>query len=79
MEAQEAEQLSLENQRRRALGLEELDEWMDARTDEPDNTEEADSTEDDATAVDRAYVLESAEILLDYAHLQDSQRLAAKR
>ncbi|MGQ7261676.1 carboxy terminal-processing peptidase [Vreelandella sp. V005] len=88
MEAQEAEQLSLENQRRRALGLEELDEWMDARTDttadvgeESDDAsaQEGETEEDEALAVDRAYVLESAEILLDYAHLQASQRLAAKR
>ncbi|WP_386079272.1 carboxy terminal-processing peptidase [Vreelandella sp. F11] len=89
MEAQEAEQLSLENQRRRALGLEELDEWMDARADATEGvTEETGDTEtsqngeneeDEALAVDRAYVLESAEILLDYAHLQESQRLAAKR
>ncbi len=91
MEAQEAEQLSLENQRRRALGLEELDEWMDARTDatesvtegiedaEATQDSEGESDEDDALAVDRAYVLESAEILLDYARLQDTQRLAAKR
>ncbi|PKG54158.1 carboxy terminal-processing peptidase [Halomonas sp. MES3-P3E] len=90
MEAQEAEQLSLENQRRRALGLEELDEWMDARTDatagiggeESDDataSQESESEEDEALAVDRAYVLESAEILLDYVHLQDSRRLAAKR
>jgi carboxyl-terminal processing protease len=91
MEAQEAEQLSLENQRRRALGLEELDEWMDARTDATEGgTEEIDgaenpqgsedvSQEDEATAVDRAYVLEAAEILLDYVHLQETQRLAAKR
>ena len=88
MEAQEAEQLSLENQRRRALGLDELDEWMDARTDttpgageESDDAsaQEGETEEDEALAVDRAYVLESAEILLDYAHLQASQRLAAKR
>lgn len=91
MEAQEAEQLSLENQRRRALGLEELDEWMDARTEttagvanEADDTasspeSDAESEEDEALAVDRAYVLEAAEILLDYAHLQETQRFAAKR
>ncbi len=90
MEAQEAEQLSLENQRRRALGLDELDEWMDARTEgaadgldngeTPQTDEDADaSDEDEATAVERAHVLESAEILLDYAHLQETQRLAAKR
>ncbi|MCH4811128.1 carboxy terminal-processing peptidase [Vreelandella neptunia] len=91
MEAQEAEQLSLENQRRRALGLDELDEWMDARTDstegiseglddaETPQGSEGESEENEALAVDRAYVLESAEILLDYAHLQETRRLAAKR
>ncbi|WP_235039943.1 carboxy terminal-processing peptidase [Vreelandella profundi] len=87
MEAQEAEQLSLENQRRRALGLDELEEWMDARTEgvagaleeEPDAESEGEGEEDDKTSVDRAHVLESAEILLDYAKLQDTRRLAAKR
>ncbi|MDN7132880.1 carboxy terminal-processing peptidase [Halomonas sp. MC140] len=87
MEAQEAEQLSLENQRRRALGLDELEEWMDARTEgvagaleeAPDAESEGEGEEDDKTSVDRAHVLESAEILLDYAKLQDTRRLAAKR
>lgn len=63
MEAQEAEQLALENQRRRALGLEPLEEWSDAR--DPDNVE------DDVEPIDRAQVVESAEILLDYARLID--------
>ncbi|EPC03760.1 peptidase S41 [Litchfieldella anticariensis FP35 = DSM 16096] len=63
MEAQEAEQLSLENQRRRALGLEPLEDWVDAREDDMDGTEEEDQP------ADRAQVLESAEILLDYAQL----------
>ncbi|MGO2580823.1 MAG: carboxy terminal-processing peptidase [Halomonas sp.] len=92
MEAQEAEQLSLENQRRRALGLDELDEWMDARSEGVDGAEsaedatedsdaetESEGEEDEKTSVDRAHVLESAEILLDYAKLQDNRRLAAKR
>lgn len=59
MEAQEAEQLSLENQRRRALGLEPLDDWVEARSEDDEDSEPA----------SRAQVLESAEILLDYAHL----------
>ncbi|ATJ82076.1 carboxy terminal-processing peptidase [Halomonas beimenensis] len=66
-EAQEAEQLALENQRREALGLEPLDEWIDAR-DEEDS--------DEAQPVDRAQVVEAAEILLDYARLDDGLRFA---
>ncbi|WP_249977120.1 carboxy terminal-processing peptidase [Vreelandella olivaria] len=78
LEAQEAEQLSLENQRRRALGLPQLEEWMDARG---DGTESGTSDEDDngdEMPVDRAHVLEAAEVLLDYAHLQDIQRMAKR-
>lgn len=87
MEAQEAEQLSLENQRRRALGLDELDEWMDARTEttagidegsDEATAQEDENEEDQALAVDRAYVLESAEILLDYAKLHSNQRMAKR-
>ena len=44
-----------------------------------ENIIDAESEEDEALAVDRAYVLEAAEILLDYAHLQETQRFAAKR
>ncbi|OAZ89999.1 carboxy terminal-processing peptidase [Halomonas sp. G11] len=77
-QAQEAEQLALENQRRRALGLEELEEWTDARdaTALSDNDSEDGNTdeEDDATSVERAHVLEAAEVLLDYAHLESTQR-----
>ncbi|NDL71572.1 carboxy terminal-processing peptidase [Vreelandella alkaliphila] len=76
LEAQEAEKLSLENQRRRALGLTELEEWMDARS-SADNDDEADS-EEDKMPVDRAHVLEAAEILLDYAHLQEERRMAKR-
>ena len=80
-EALEAEQLSLENQRRRALGLEELDEWSDARDETPladngngsDNGNSEEDNEDDMP-VERAHVLEAAEILLDYAQLQTAQR-----
>ncbi|GGX82256.1 tail-specific protease [Litchfieldella qijiaojingensis] len=60
MEAQEAEQLSLENQRRRALGLAPLEDWVDARGEE---------TEEEELPADRAQVIEGAEILLDYAQL----------
>ncbi|MFI0472880.1 carboxy terminal-processing peptidase [Halomonas sp. HMF6819] len=79
LEAQEAEQLSLENQRRRALGMPELDEWLDARMDnvsgEPiDESEE----EDEEMPVDRAHVLEAAEIMLDYTHMKNAQRMAQR-
>ncbi|MBH8579827.1 carboxy terminal-processing peptidase [Bisbaumannia pacifica] len=63
LEAQEARQLALENTRREALGLEPLEDWVDARG----NDEEAEA----ATPLDRAEVEESAEILLDYALLLD--------
>ena len=83
LEAQEAEQLSLENQRRRALGLPELEEWMDARSDGTAATEEAETdaeneSDEEEMPVDRAHVLEAAEILLDYVHLQDTQRMAKR-
>ncbi|RUR34028.1 tail-specific protease [Vreelandella andesensis] len=83
LEAQEAEQLSLENQRRRALNLSELDEWMDARSDssQPEGSEADTANEDDKDEnmpADRAHVLEAAEILLDYANLQGSQRMAKR-
>ncbi|RKR02633.1 carboxyl-terminal processing protease [Kushneria sinocarnis] len=62
MEAQESEQLSLENQRRKALGQEPIDSWADAR-----------DGEDDQTPIDQAQLRESANIVLDYAQqLQDS-------
>lgn len=68
MEAQEAEQLSLENQRRKALGLDQLEEWTDAReSDDPEDKEEDDKP------VDRAQVIEAAKILLDYAHLKETR------
>ncbi|MDM7481906.1 MAG: carboxy terminal-processing peptidase [Halomonas sp.] len=77
LEAQEAEQLSLENQRRRALGLPELEEWMDARSDGTQD-DEADTESDESVPVDRAHVLEAAEVLLDYAHLEKAQRMARR-
>jgi carboxyl-terminal processing protease len=85
MEAQEAEQLSLENQRRRALGMDELDEWIDAREDAIAGNEDGDSdkgegsedkdSEDDMPA-ERAQVIEAVEILLDYAGLNVQARFA---
>ncbi|MDI5936141.1 carboxy terminal-processing peptidase [Halomonas kalidii] len=64
---QEAEQLALENQRRLALGLDPLEEWIDVRDEEADDEDEP---------VDRVQVLEAAQILLDYAQLNGSYRLA---
>ncbi|GKW50610.1 carboxy terminal-processing peptidase [Halomonas sp. NCCP-2165] len=63
LETQEARQLALENARREALGLEPLEDWVDARGNDEDAEE--------ATPLDRAEVEESAEILLDYALLLD--------
>ena len=68
VEALDAEQLALENRRREALGLELLDELVDARLEE---TEE----DDDEEPVDQAQVTEAAAILADYAELTQ-QRLA---
>lgn len=65
MQAQEAEQLSLENQRRRALGMDELEDWIDARED----------SDDDAMPAERAQVIEAVRILLDYAGMADDIRL----
>lgn len=69
VEALDAEQLALENQRREALGLELLDELVDARLEE---TEEEDNDEE---PVDQIQVTEAAAILADYAELTQ-QRLA---
>ncbi|PRY73462.1 carboxy terminal-processing peptidase [Halomonas ventosae] len=66
VEAREAEQLALENERRRALGLEPLEEWVDAR-DEEESEEEP---------VDRAQILEAAQILLDYTQLEGTWHYA---
>ncbi|MBD3897316.1 carboxy terminal-processing peptidase [Halomonas sp. ML-15] len=61
MEELEGRQLGLENDRRRALGLELLDDWVDARGEDEEESEPA----------ERAKLLESAEVLLDYALLTD--------
>jgi carboxyl-terminal processing protease len=71
VEEQEAQQLALENQRRRALGLEPLDEWIDARSEDgPDEAEEP---------LEQVQVVEASHILLDYALLSDAYRMAASR
>ena len=80
MEAQEAEQLALENQRRIALGAEPLEELSGTRTDDEEDAETEGNSEkedeEDVMPAERAQVLEAAEILLDYAQLQASQRMA---
>ncbi|MFO8047236.1 MAG: carboxy terminal-processing peptidase [Halomonas sp.] len=66
VEAQEAEQLALENQRRQALGLDLLEEWVDARTEGNDDE-----------PVEQVQVQEAAHILLDFTLLSsDTYRLA---
>ncbi|TLF47325.1 tail-specific protease [Halomonas urmiana] len=71
VEAQEAEQLALENERRRALGLEPLEDWTDAR-----DEDETASDETDEQPIDRAQILETAQILLDYRQLEDGWHYA---
>ncbi|MYL23823.1 tail-specific protease [Halomonas alkaliantarctica] len=68
MQAQEAEQLALENQRRLALGQDALEEWSDAR----------DESDDDVMPAEYAHVLEAAEILLDYSQLKSAQRMVKR-
>ncbi|MGR2737733.1 carboxy terminal-processing peptidase [Billgrantia sp. Q4P2] len=70
VEARDAEQLALENRRRAALGLEPLDELIDAR-----GEDEEDSSEDES--VDRVQVIEAAAVLADYAELTH-RRLAGR-
>ncbi|MFC3293821.1 carboxy terminal-processing peptidase [Modicisalibacter luteus] len=69
MDAQENEQLSLENQRRQALGLDPLENWIDAREEEAEQTAEG----EDSEPIDRAQIVESAEILLDYVRLSQTE------
>jgi len=85
MEAQETEQLALENQRRRALGQEPLDHWADAREQDDeavgnnegkdqkgDSGEDEPADSDDAKPIDRAELQETSQILLDYLHLKSN-------
>ena len=81
-DAQDGEMLSLENQRRAALGMEQLDEWADARGNDDDADTDAESNEkdeDEEQPVDRAEVEESAEILLDFAELGPSWQYAVQQ
>lgn len=73
---QDNEMLSLENERREALGLEPLKEWSEARESEEEATTTDESKEDQP--VDRAEVEESAEILLDFVDLGPSWQFATK-
>ena len=67
VEEQEAEQLALENTRRQALGLDLLEEWIDARDEESDEE-----------PVEQVQVQEAAHILLDYALLDPGYRYAQR-
>ncbi|SFU86938.1 carboxy terminal-processing peptidase [Halomonas korlensis] len=73
LEAQEAEQLALENERRIALGLDTLDEWIDARDEDEVDPEEREEP------VEEVQVLEAAHILLDFAQLDGDYRLAGRQ
>ncbi|WP_456267618.1 carboxy terminal-processing peptidase [Kushneria sp. AK178] len=75
MEAQEAEQLALENQRRRALGLPEIDTWTDARD---EALQAGDSDTDTESPIQKAAMEESVEILLDYALLLDTRHSSGR-
>lgn len=66
VETRDAEQLSLENQRRKALGLDLIEELVDARDEDGDEE-----------PVERVQVTEAAAILADYAEL--TQRRMASR
>lgn len=78
VEAQDAEQLALENDRRAALGLVLLDEWADARgnQDDEETDEEKEDKDNKDKPIDRAQVEETAEILLDYARLTGNIQFA---
>ncbi|MDH4572950.1 carboxy terminal-processing peptidase [Salinicola acroporae] len=79
MDAQETEQLALENQRRRSLGMEPLDDWTDARGQSDGSDQDSADAEasgedeipdsDDAKPIDRAELQETSQILLDYVKL----------
>lgn len=75
MEAQENEQLALENRRRRALGLDPLDNWTEARdsaTQQAGDDGEEEESDETADPIDRAQVVEGSEIVLDYAQLSEA-------
>ncbi|GED22103.1 tail-specific protease [Halomonas halmophila] len=66
-QAREAAQLALENERRDALGLEPLDDWIDSRKQDD---------KDDVQPLERAPLIESAQILLDYSRLKSGIQFA---
>ncbi|ALM53012.1 carboxy terminal-processing peptidase [Halomonas huangheensis] len=81
-DAQDAEMLALENERREALGLEPLENWTDTRDSNEggDDNAQTDSEEESSDQpVDRAEVEESAEILLDFTDLGPSWQYALKQ
>ncbi len=73
LKEQEAEQLALENERRIALGLDTLDEWIDARDEDEVDPKEREEP------VEEVQVLEAAHILLDFAKLNGNYRLAGRQ
>ncbi|MDR5859675.1 tail-specific protease [Halomonas eurihalina] len=66
-QAREDEQLALENERREALGLDPLENWIDSR-----NQDE----EDESQPLERAPLTEAAEILLDFSRLESGIQFA---
>nr|WP_298380919.1 carboxy terminal-processing peptidase [uncultured Halomonas sp.] len=75
MKAQESEQLALENQRRRALGLETLDTWVDDASEEPMGSEkEKESGKEKDEPIERAQIVEAGQILLDYALMTQNDK-----
>ncbi|SHL12814.1 carboxy terminal-processing peptidase [Halomonas caseinilytica] len=65
-QARENEQLALENERREALGLEPLDNWIDSRGQD----------EEEPQPLERAPLTEAAEILLDFSRLESGIQFA---
>ncbi|MFM9272199.1 carboxy terminal-processing peptidase [Halomonas elongata] len=66
-QAREDEQLALENERREALGLEPLENWIDSRSQDE---------EDEPQPLERAPLSEAAEILLDFSRLESGIQFA---
>ncbi|QOR39455.1 carboxy terminal-processing peptidase [Billgrantia diversa] len=71
VESRDAQQLELENRRRKALGLEPLEELADARSEQDEEQTESDEP------VELVQVTEAAAILADYAELTE-RRLAGR-
>ncbi|WP_251978344.1 carboxy terminal-processing peptidase [Salinicola avicenniae] len=84
MDAQEGEQLALENQRRRSLGLEQLDNWADARTPSdaasPGDASSGDTPSDETSASeargqDEEARAEEEDEPIDRAELQETSQI----